>query len=398
MLAVEDDGIVAYSVAVSLGEGGVPHDDPRVRVRLDLGAADGALTLRRGPGGLTCPLRNVAAPVHPDDAASKAYVDGIARGLSVRGPCAAATDAPLALGPGPPPTVVDGVPVAPGDRVLCLGQPNPIDNGIYVVATAGRAPDLADGTLAEGVHVWVRAGVRWGDRALVCVGDGAGRVGVDPLRFVPFGDPPAAPGFGLLRTVDEAADAARVRLAVDPAAIATLARPGGNVFTQPNVFDGHVTFRAPVRVAATDPADPGAGSAALTVDGGVAVAGDVVARATYTLSDARLKRGIRPLAGALAAVRALRGRAFTWAADGRPDVGFLAQEVAHVAPQCVAPAGPDGHLAVDYARLVPYLVEAVKALDGHCRRLRRALGRRSRLRARTKKQNKGAHPDGHHAR
>jgi hypothetical protein len=42
-------------------------------------------------------------------------------------------------------------------------------------------------------------------------------------------------------------------------------------------------------------------------------------------------------------------------------VGFIAQEVQEVIPEAVHPR-PDGFLAVDYNRIIPLLVEAVKEL------------------------------------
>jgi hypothetical protein len=47
--------------------------------------------------------------------------------------------------------------------------------------------------------------------------------------------------------------------------------------------------------------------------------------------------------------------------SGRPQVGFIAQEVQRVVPEAVSYADSNT-LAVDYSRIVPLLVEAVKEL------------------------------------
>jgi hypothetical protein len=91
----------------------------------------------------------------------------------------------------------------------------------------------------------------------------------------------------------------------------------------------------------------------------VHVQGDVYADNFINLSDRRLKSDIRPLTGALSTICQLQGVHYTM--RGVPSVGFIAQEVQQVIPEAVHPR-PDGFLAVDYNRVIPLLVEAVKEL------------------------------------
>jgi hypothetical protein len=85
------------------------------------------------------------------------------------------------------------------------------------------------------------------------------------------------------------------------------------------------------------------------------------------LSDERLKKDISPLADALGRVLALRGVSFTWRRDEFPEqhlndgpqIGFIAQEVEPVLPEVVT-TDPQGYKAVDYSKLTPVLVEAIK--------------------------------------
>lgn len=117
---------------------------------------------------------------------------------------------------------------------------------------------------------------------------------------------------------------------------------------------------------------------ALVVAGGLGVGGDIYASSTYMYSDARLKTDVVPLADALATVERLRGCTFTWNEEevnrqrrGQPNVGVIAQEVQAVAPLCVAETHSGGYLAVDYTKLVPYLIESCKELSAQVRTLAR---------------------------
>ena len=96
---------------------------------------------------------------------------------------------------------------------------------------------------------------------------------------------------------------------------------------------------------------------------------DATTTSYNTTSDARLKHAIEPLTGALDLVRRLNPITHLWRRDDSPGVGFLAHEVQTVAPEAVTGA-PDavneaGQIVpqgMDYSKLVPYLVSAVKEL------------------------------------
>ena len=62
--------------------------------------------------------------------------------------------------------------------------------------------------------------------------------------------------------------------------------------------------------------------------------------------------------------RSLSGNTYTWNEKSNKegeDVGVIAQEVQEVLPEAVTVRG-DGYLAVDYHKIIPLLVEAVKEL------------------------------------
>jgi hypothetical protein len=94
-------------------------------------------------------------------------------------------------------------------------------------------------------------------------------------------------------------------------------------------------------------------------DKNIHCASNIYCDTLYQYSDERLKSGIRPLTGALSTVCELRGVHYTM--SGRPQIGFIAQDVQRVIPEAVSYADSNT-LAVDYSRIVPILVEAVKEL------------------------------------
>jgi hypothetical protein len=83
-------------------------------------------------------------------------------------------------------------------------------------------------------------------------------------------------------------------------------------------------------------------------------------------SDERLKTNIRQLDYGLEAVNKLRG--VRYEKDGEEQIGVVAQEVQKIAPEVVREDG-DGFLSVDYGRLTPILIEAVKTLTARVEEL-----------------------------
>ena len=103
----------------------------------------------------------------------------------------------------------------------------------------------------------------------------------------------------------------------------------------------------------------------LYVKGNARFDGNVTAIGFTSTSDSRLKTAVAPLPNALDRVTHLRGISFEWLPDGdRPsgrNLGFLAQEVALVAPELVQ-TNQAGFMSVQYDGVTPMLVEAVKEL------------------------------------
>jgi hypothetical protein len=169
-----------------------------------------------------------------------------------------------------------------------------------------------------------------------------------------------------------------------------------NTFTAANTFAASTTFEASNSFTGAGNTNTFQGTihvtnttgaisqttGAVVIDGGLAVGGDLYTSNSYNMSDQRLKTDLVPIENALDAVSRMTGYSFTWNAEeinqragrsGGRHVGVMAQDVEAVAPLCVAKTG-DGFLAVEYTKIVPYLIEACKTLRSSVESLTEEIG------------------------
>jgi hypothetical protein len=133
----------------------------------------------------------VPTPTNATDAANKAYVDSAAAGIewkqSVRVATTADAQISTAYANG---SVVDGVTLVTGDRILIKNQTTGSQNGIYVVASGGtpnRATDADTGAeLAAATAVFVEEGTLNADSGWVLTNNGTITVGTTALVFTQF--------------------------------------------------------------------------------------------------------------------------------------------------------------------------------------------------------------------
>jgi uncharacterized protein (UPF0218 family) len=108
------------------------------------------------------------------------------------------------------------------------------------------------------------------------------------------------------------------------------------------------------------------------IGGDLNVVGDITA---FYTSDQRLKDNIVVIEDPLAKVLSISGNTYTWneksGKEGN-DVGVIAQEVLEVLPEAVT-TRDNGYLAVDYHKIVPLLVEAIKELSAKVENLEQKL-------------------------
>lgn len=135
-------------------------------------------------------VNNVGAPVVGTDATNKDYVDTVAAGLDPKDSSIAATTVAGTLATSfVAGTVIDGVTLALGDRLLIKDQFVQTENGVYIV-TAGaptRAADFDSGTLSNGAFSYVVSGSVNGLKSYVVTTADPITVGVSNIVFSEFG-------------------------------------------------------------------------------------------------------------------------------------------------------------------------------------------------------------------
>jgi hypothetical protein len=116
----------------------------------------------------------------------------------------------------------------------------------------------------------------------------------------------------------------------------------------------------------------GVGMAASATAGRIDASGDIVA---FSTSDINLKENIVPIPNALEKVNQISGNTFDWKAELKEyhgfegnDVGVIAQEIEEILPQIVTNRD-NGFKAVQYEKIIPLLIEAVKELSAKVDRL-----------------------------
>lgn len=134
-------------------------------------------------------ITNLATPTSDSDAATKAYVDGVATGLDVKGSVRAATTANLDLSA--PGSSIDGVTLTSGDRVLVKNQNTGSQNGIYVfngaAAAMTRATDAdSSAEVTAGMFTFIEEGTANSETGWVLATNNPITLGTTSLTFTQF--------------------------------------------------------------------------------------------------------------------------------------------------------------------------------------------------------------------
>ena len=188
-----------------------------------------AFTAAQSMGGFK--LTNVGTPTATTDAATKAYVDSVAQGLSVKTAVKVATTANITLSGT---QTIDGVAVNAGDRVLVKNQSTSSENGAYDVAAGAwsRSTDSDTGTELVNAFYFVQSGTTLQATGWVQSTPGPITLGSTSLVFSQFsGAAEYQAGAGMTKTgltFDVVtADASRIVVNPDNIDLATTGVTGG---------------------------------------------------------------------------------------------------------------------------------------------------------------------------
>ena len=97
-------------------------------------------------------------------------------------------------------------------------------------------------------------------------------------------------------------------------------------------------------------------------DSNATFTGTVTAAGFVTASDSRLKRNTSNITDYETILSAVDGVRFDWVKSGKRDVGIIAQSLLPVLPEAVS-EDADGYYKVEYTKLIPVLIQSVKALQ-----------------------------------
>lgn len=130
-------------------------------------------------------ITGLADPISAQDAATKAYVDGVAQGLDAKASVTVATTVDITLSGA---QTIDGVALTTGDRVLVKNQTTTEQNGIYTVAAGAwsRALDADTWNDLISAFTFVEQGTLNADTGWVSIINAGGTLGVTSVSFVQF--------------------------------------------------------------------------------------------------------------------------------------------------------------------------------------------------------------------
>lgn len=131
-------------------------------------------------------ITGLGTPTASTDAATKAYVDAIAAGLSWTAPVVAVATSAVTLSGS---QSIDGVTPGNGARVLITGQNGSTPdaaNGIYIVNTSGAWTRSSD-TLQDGTAMFVQQGTTYADTQFLLTTSNPITPGTTPIIFTQFG-------------------------------------------------------------------------------------------------------------------------------------------------------------------------------------------------------------------
>jgi hypothetical protein len=154
----------------------------------------GYIVVRDGSGNFSTNQITIAGSVsNPTDVATKQYVDdAIATGIVAKDPAEVVSTTDITLSGL---QTIDGVSLAANDRVLLVGQTDPVENGLWLAQSGAwtRPADFANGDPAGQAYVLILSGNTYTGSAWLCNTPDS-IIGTDPIMFALFSLPDQTTG------------------------------------------------------------------------------------------------------------------------------------------------------------------------------------------------------------
>lgn len=132
-------------------------------------------------------ILGLGTPTNDSDAATKGYVDGVAKGRDLKDSVRIASTSNLTLSGL---SAIDGITPVAGDRILAKDQTTAADRGVYIAAAGAwtRAPDFdTSAEVTTGAYMYIEEGTTNGGKAYVLSTAGPITLGTTALTFSLFG-------------------------------------------------------------------------------------------------------------------------------------------------------------------------------------------------------------------
>src|SRR3990172_9890059 len=127
------------------------------------------IVVRDGSGNFTTNMISIDGTVtNPNDVATKAYVDAaISTGIAAKTPAVVASTTDVALSTL---QTIDGIVLVANDRVLLVGQTDPVENGLWLAQTGAwtRPADFNTGNTAGQAYVLILGGAIYAGSSWLC--------------------------------------------------------------------------------------------------------------------------------------------------------------------------------------------------------------------------------------
>jgi len=184
-ITTDAQGRVSATTAVVAGDITALVDATYVNVAGD--SMSSAANLVFSGGGT---VQGLPIPTNSTDAATKAYVDGLAQGLDTKASVRVATTVAGTLASSfANGQVVDTITLVTGDRILIKNQAAPAENGIYTVNASGaptRATDFDSWIEIPNGYVFAEDGTANADTGWVCTSNAGGTLNTTAITWVQF--------------------------------------------------------------------------------------------------------------------------------------------------------------------------------------------------------------------